>query len=187
MVVTTGNWTAISVEVECFSKMISCFQPQPVTEGYQYSELSPNRSPTGPTYTQLSATGSRQTSTYTPTSAQPGSGKLSLSSYPAHFPVVESTLFAPSQHLPEVLECDAAGCRPGCPRCLLGRGQHNHPIASHGRPHQQVRGPPEEEEAAMTAPVQEREREMWDCEVFTPMLVAIVLVVVFCMTVFFRL
>lgn len=52
-------------------------QPQPVTEGYQYSELSPNRSPTGPTYTQLSATGSRQTSTYTPSSAQPGSGKSS--------------------------------------------------------------------------------------------------------------
>lgn len=50
-------------------------QPQPVTEGYQYSELSPNRSPTGPTYTQLSATGSRQTSTYTPSSAQPGPGK----------------------------------------------------------------------------------------------------------------
>lgn len=59
-------------------------QPQPVTEGYQYSELSPNRSPTGPTYTQLSATGSRQTSTYTPTSAQPGSGIWS--SWQAHHP-----------------------------------------------------------------------------------------------------
>ncbi|XP_055598665.1 aryl hydrocarbon receptor nuclear translocator homolog isoform X4 [Uranotaenia lowii] len=47
-------------------------QPQPVTEGYQYSELSPNRSPTGPTYTQLSATGSRQPSTYTPSAGQPG-------------------------------------------------------------------------------------------------------------------
>ncbi|XP_075217529.1 aryl hydrocarbon receptor nuclear translocator homolog tgo isoform X3 [Lycorma delicatula] len=31
---------------------------QPVTEGYQYSQLSPSRSPTGPTYTQLS-TGAR--------------------------------------------------------------------------------------------------------------------------------
>uniref|UniRef100_A0A1B6CDX3 Aryl hydrocarbon receptor nuclear translocator homolog n=1 Tax=Clastoptera arizonana TaxID=38151 RepID=A0A1B6CDX3_9HEMI len=28
---------------------------QPVTEGYQYNQLSPSRSPTGPTYTQLSA------------------------------------------------------------------------------------------------------------------------------------
>ncbi|KDR13789.1 Aryl hydrocarbon receptor nuclear translocator-like protein, partial [Zootermopsis nevadensis] len=28
---------------------------QPVTEGYQYSQLSPSRSPSGPTYTQLSA------------------------------------------------------------------------------------------------------------------------------------
>ncbi|XP_040162175.1 aryl hydrocarbon receptor nuclear translocator homolog isoform X2 [Anopheles arabiensis] len=46
-------------------------QPQPVTEGYQYSELSPNRSPTGPTYTQLNA--SRQTSTFTP-SSQAGPG-----------------------------------------------------------------------------------------------------------------
>jgi hypothetical protein len=30
------------------------FQQQPVTEGYQYSQLSPSRSPNGPTYTQLS-------------------------------------------------------------------------------------------------------------------------------------
>ncbi|XP_053693496.1 aryl hydrocarbon receptor nuclear translocator homolog isoform X1 [Sabethes cyaneus] len=59
-------------------------QPQPVTEGYQYSELSPNRSPTGPTYTQLSATGSRQTSTYTPSSAQPGSAIWS--GWQAHHP-----------------------------------------------------------------------------------------------------
>nr|WPW46125.1 juvenile hormone receptor methoprene-tolerant protein [Diaphorina citri] len=29
-------------------------QQQPVTEGYQYSQLSPSRSPNGPTYTQLS-------------------------------------------------------------------------------------------------------------------------------------
>lgn len=59
-------------------------QPQPVTESYPYSELSPNRSPTGPTYTQLSATGSRQTSTYTPSSAQPGSGIWS--GWQAHHP-----------------------------------------------------------------------------------------------------
>lgn len=31
------------------------FQQQPVTEGYQYSQLSPSRSPSGPTYTQLSS------------------------------------------------------------------------------------------------------------------------------------
>ncbi|OAD53240.1 Aryl hydrocarbon receptor nuclear translocator like protein [Eufriesea mexicana] len=29
--------------------------PQPVTEGYQYNQLSPSRSPNGPTYTQLSS------------------------------------------------------------------------------------------------------------------------------------
>lgn len=28
---------------------------QPVTEGYQYNQLSPSRSPNGPTYTQLSS------------------------------------------------------------------------------------------------------------------------------------
>lgn len=38
-------------------------QQQPVTEGYQYNQLSPSRSPSGPTYTQLSAGNSRQ-STY---------------------------------------------------------------------------------------------------------------------------
>lgn len=68
-------------------------QPQPVTEGYQYSELSPNRSPTGPTYTQLSATGSRQPSTYTPTSAQPGSGIWS--SWQAHHPSSSSAAGGP--------------------------------------------------------------------------------------------
>lgn len=31
------------------------FEQQPVTEGYQYSQLSPSRSPSGPTYTQLSS------------------------------------------------------------------------------------------------------------------------------------
>uniref|UniRef100_A0A146M658 Aryl hydrocarbon receptor nuclear translocator homolog n=1 Tax=Lygus hesperus TaxID=30085 RepID=A0A146M658_LYGHE len=34
---------------------------QPVSEGYQYSEVSPSRSPTGPTYTQLSGTRTAQT------------------------------------------------------------------------------------------------------------------------------
>lgn len=34
-------------------------QQQPVTEGYQYNQLSPSRSPNGPTYTQLN-TGIRQ-------------------------------------------------------------------------------------------------------------------------------
>ncbi|KAG8228814.1 hypothetical protein J437_LFUL008310 [Ladona fulva] len=32
---------------------------QPVTEGYQYSQMSPSRSPGGPTYTQLSGGGAR--------------------------------------------------------------------------------------------------------------------------------
>ncbi|XP_037910547.1 aryl hydrocarbon receptor nuclear translocator homolog isoform X3 [Hermetia illucens] len=45
-------------------------QQQPVTEGYQYNQLSPSRSPSGPTYTQLSA--SRQSTGYhTGTPAQP--------------------------------------------------------------------------------------------------------------------
>lgn len=35
---------------------------QPVTEGYQFSQLSPSRSPSGPTYTQLS--GGARSSTY---------------------------------------------------------------------------------------------------------------------------
>lgn len=44
-------------------------QQQPVTEGYQYNQMSPSRSPSGPTYTQLSAGNSRQTTAYH-TSAQ---------------------------------------------------------------------------------------------------------------------
>ena len=36
-------------------KLNEIFCLQPVTEGYQYSQLSPSRSPSGPTYTQLSS------------------------------------------------------------------------------------------------------------------------------------
>jgi aryl hydrocarbon receptor nuclear translocator len=50
-------------------------QQQPATEGYQYSQLSPSRSPSGPIYTQLSGTNSRQTY-HTTTTAQPNPGKL---------------------------------------------------------------------------------------------------------------
>uniref|UniRef100_A0A1B0A7L1 Uncharacterized protein n=1 Tax=Glossina pallidipes TaxID=7398 RepID=A0A1B0A7L1_GLOPL len=39
-------------------------QQQPVTEGYQYNQTSPARSPSGPTYTQLSAGNARQAPTY---------------------------------------------------------------------------------------------------------------------------
>nr|CAD7429155.1 unnamed protein product [Timema monikensis] len=46
---------------------------QPVTEGYQYSQLSPARSPSGPTYTQLSG-GARATAYHTPTSAPGNTG-----------------------------------------------------------------------------------------------------------------
>ncbi|XP_063698406.1 aryl hydrocarbon receptor nuclear translocator homolog isoform X2 [Culicoides brevitarsis] len=53
-------------------------QQQPVSsEGYQYSQLSPSRSPSGPTYTQLSGSSSRQghTTTYhNTTTAQPNPG-----------------------------------------------------------------------------------------------------------------
>lgn len=42
---------------------------QPVTEGYQFNQLSPSRSPSGPTYTQLSG-GARSTTHYTPNTAQ---------------------------------------------------------------------------------------------------------------------
>lgn len=37
---------------------------QPVTEGYQYSQLSPSRSPSGPTYTQLSSNARTPASQY---------------------------------------------------------------------------------------------------------------------------
>ena len=50
------------------------FKQQPVTEGYQYSQLSPSRSPSGPTYTQLSAGNSRQTSYHTTPTAQSNAG-----------------------------------------------------------------------------------------------------------------
>lgn len=46
---------------------------QPVTEGYQYSQLSPSRSPSGPTYTQLSA-GARGGPYHTPTTAPGNTG-----------------------------------------------------------------------------------------------------------------
>ncbi|RLU24817.1 hypothetical protein DMN91_002907 [Ooceraea biroi] len=39
---------------------------QPVTEGYQYSQLSPSRSPSGPTYTQLSSGARTTTQQYHP-------------------------------------------------------------------------------------------------------------------------
>jgi len=47
---------------------------QPVTEGYQYNQLSPSQSPTGPTYTQLSggARGAPPTSYHAPAPPQPG-------------------------------------------------------------------------------------------------------------------
>ncbi|XP_065355012.1 aryl hydrocarbon receptor nuclear translocator homolog [Calliphora vicina] len=48
-------------------------QQQPVTEGYQYQQSSPARSPNGPTYTQLSAGNARQAPTYqtAPTNSAP--------------------------------------------------------------------------------------------------------------------
>ncbi|KAF4520745.1 hypothetical protein B566_EDAN007374 [Ephemera danica] len=54
---------------------------QPVTEGYQYSQISPSRSPSGPTYTQLSA-GVRgaltpaQNNSYHPASTAPGAAGM---------------------------------------------------------------------------------------------------------------
>ncbi|GLV43244.1 tango [Carabus blaptoides fortunei] len=42
---------------------------QPVTEGYQFNQLSPSRSPSGPTYTQLSG-GARSTTYHTANPAQ---------------------------------------------------------------------------------------------------------------------
>lgn len=51
-------------------------QQQPVTEGYQYSQISPSRSPSGPTYTQLSGGNPRQTTYHTTTPAQPNPGLI---------------------------------------------------------------------------------------------------------------
>lgn len=48
-------------------------QQQPVSEGgYQYSQLSPSRSPSGPTYTTLSGSGqtARQATYHTATTTQ---------------------------------------------------------------------------------------------------------------------
>lgn len=40
---------------DCSLILFFVIMQQPVTEGYQYSQLSPSRSPSGPTYTQLSS------------------------------------------------------------------------------------------------------------------------------------
>ncbi|XP_014239880.1 aryl hydrocarbon receptor nuclear translocator homolog isoform X3 [Cimex lectularius] len=45
---------------------------QPVSEGYQYSEVSPSRSPTGPTYTQLSGGNRATQAPYQSTTNNPG-------------------------------------------------------------------------------------------------------------------
>lgn len=55
-------------------------QPQP--ESYQYSQLSPSRSPSGPTYTQLSSGINARPSYHTTTSTQqqaPQPGKINES------------------------------------------------------------------------------------------------------------
>lgn len=55
-----------------------CLFFQPVTEGYQYNqEMSPSRSPSGPTYTQLSG-GARQTTYHNPSPATASPGKFQL-------------------------------------------------------------------------------------------------------------
>ncbi|XP_037955350.1 aryl hydrocarbon receptor nuclear translocator homolog [Teleopsis dalmanni] len=46
-------------------------QQQPVTEGYQYNQTSPARSPSGPTYTQLSAGNSARQTNYHGTTQPP--------------------------------------------------------------------------------------------------------------------
>lgn len=54
-------------------------QQQPVSEGYQYSQLSPSRSPSGPTYTQLSSGVNARQNYHTATSGQqqaPHPGKM---------------------------------------------------------------------------------------------------------------
>lgn len=54
-------------------------QQQPVSEGYQYSQLSPSRSPSGPTYTQLSSGVNARQNYHTATSGQqqaPHPGKI---------------------------------------------------------------------------------------------------------------
>lgn len=62
-------WKLIAIIDKFFTNILnpSIPQPQPVTEGYQYNQLSPSRSPT--TYTQLSGN-SRQTNYHTTTAAQ---------------------------------------------------------------------------------------------------------------------
>lgn len=43
-----------------FLTILNLLQQQPVTESYQYNQISPSRSPSGPTYTQLSGGNPRQ-------------------------------------------------------------------------------------------------------------------------------
>ncbi|XP_026462933.1 aryl hydrocarbon receptor nuclear translocator homolog [Ctenocephalides felis] len=50
-------------------------QQQPVTEGYQYNQLSPSRSPSGPIYTQLSG-GARPTTYHTTNTTQPNNAGM---------------------------------------------------------------------------------------------------------------
>lgn len=57
-----------------FLFIIKKLQQQPVTESYQYNQVSPSRSPSGPTYTQLSGTNSRQQSYHTSTAPQANTG-----------------------------------------------------------------------------------------------------------------
>lgn len=61
---------------------------QPVTEGYNYSQLSPSRSPGGPTYTQLSG-GSRGTP-YQPAPGNPGKFPAEPSRFFSQFVVVDA-------------------------------------------------------------------------------------------------
>nr|XP_029727382.1 aryl hydrocarbon receptor nuclear translocator homolog isoform X3 [Aedes albopictus] len=152
-------------------------QPQPVTEGYQYSELSPNRSPTGPTYTQLSATGSRQTSTYTPSSAQPGSESSSQASWVCS------------------RKCDPSGCSSYCHTIGGGGGYGTSPtyvetIVTDGPASSWVASPVvSHREIVPTVYGRRRsieEQEMWDCDVFTPMMLAIVFIVIVSMCLLYR-
>ncbi|XP_055378421.1 aryl hydrocarbon receptor nuclear translocator homolog [Condylostylus longicornis] len=84
---------------------------QPVTEGYQYNQLSPARSPTGPTYTQLS--GSSRQGTY-----QGGSTS-------------SNTAIWGWQNAAAA----ASGGQPNDPNAPGGSGHHGHQVHTHQSHH----------------------------------------------------
>lgn len=72
-IINLGRFLFPTLNVQIY-QLSRNLQQQPVTESYQYSQVSPSRSPSGPTYTQLSGGNNRQ-SYHTTTAPQANAGK----------------------------------------------------------------------------------------------------------------